>query len=724
MVIAFVNKSVESPESQMSTNIRSFELRLGRQRMTPRFSLSGNAEQAKKHLLNSLTSTKRNLMQESKVWKKPGIVRALSLGTALSIVLQMTYCYAIAYADAANEPNGEPDTAHNVVFVDVTHKSSRHHVISRRHEQVASADVVTDAVTVPSEMSNAIASAAAPTSIEALGGLEAMAPSNLAVEAHSDNGSGGQVELASMQMPASTSMVAAAKADAKDATKADSTKIAATAPLSTSTTTTSTTSTTTTSTGGNKSIVAPSPLLNGVVTTETNDPVEKITRDALLKIFELERLNTYFRIESTRQSKWRKWRLLVSEEAAAIGVAAGIFIAVEQSLRSLHTGYKFHVIQFGPGLLFAKVFRPPGKVVLESAFITALPGVWFSVGVELFELSQNYFNDWKARQKGFDPKTTRMKAKQLQDEIDGLLGQRASLVASASVSQSEKDIENAEQKVLVDMRDYVVQEYINYYAGARRLRCYQNMFYWLDLGEKVTGVLSLQEGLESTRRNQTRILTSFGWLQLVSAALVELTPPVAKIYSETRAHISEKFINGYLKGAPTMTAEQMDGDRKHLQELYLNAGSGRGQTLLNNLMARDALYRTEGETYYALQAMKQREKDEARRAFKWSMIIRSIACASKLNFGIMGILIGDGRQTAPRHVTELLFEGTLPYEVALDLNIVDKFNTTMRAVHKENRLKANNELPGQIYRARLERLDQEQAIIAPGSPKTEVPNLK
>ena len=49
-----------------------------------------------------------------------------------------------------------------------------------------------------------------------------------------------------------------------------------------------------------------------------------------------------------------------------------------------------------------------------------LPGVWFAVGVELFELSQNYFNDWKAKQKGFDPKTTRLKAKELQDQIDAL----------------------------------------------------------------------------------------------------------------------------------------------------------------------------------------------------------------------------------------------------------------------------------------------------------------
>lgn len=414
--------------------------------------------------------------------------------------------------------------------------------------------------------------------------------------------------------------------------------------------------------------------------------------------------------------------MLVSEEAAAIGVAAGILVAVEQSLRSLHTGYKFHVIQFGPlfpgGLLYAKVFRPPGKTVLEHAFIAALPGVWFAVGVELFELSENYFTDWKTRQKGFDPKTTRIKAKQLQDQIDGMLAERNKLVLASNVTAPEKDIENAEQKVLTDLRDIAVQEYINYYVGARRLRTYQNMFYWLDLGEKVTGVLSLQEGLEAVRRNKTKILTQFGWLQLVSAALVELTPPLAKLYSGIRAHISQRFIDSYMNGIPSLMAENLDADRKHLQDLYLNAGAARGQTLLNNLIARDALYRMETETFYALQAMKNREKDEERRQFKWTMFIRTLACVSKANFGICtGLLIGDGRQTAPRKITELLFAGTLPYEVALDVNVLDKFNTFYRQEKKEGRLKSENELPGQIYRARLERLDQEQGVIAPATPK-------
>lgn len=43
-------------------------------------------------------------MQQAKVWQKTGFIRTISFGTALSIVLQITSCYAIAYADTTSGP--------------------------------------------------------------------------------------------------------------------------------------------------------------------------------------------------------------------------------------------------------------------------------------------------------------------------------------------------------------------------------------------------------------------------------------------------------------------------------------------------------------------------------------------------------------------------------------------------------------------------------------------
>jgi hypothetical protein len=136
--------------------------------------------------------------------------------------------------------------------------------------------------------------------------------------------------------------------------------------------------------------------------------------------------------------------------------------------------------------------------------------------------------------------------------------------------------------------------------------------------------------------------------------------------------------------------------------------------MLNNLIARDALYRTEGENYYALQAMRNRQAAEEHQAFVDALKIRSVAFVGKMAYAVnVGFILGDGRQTAPRKVTELIVAGTIPYEVILDMSIYNKGITAHRGYKAELRQRAKNELPGQIYRARLERLDQAQSVIAP-----------
>ncbi|HEY9759631.1 MAG TPA: hypothetical protein V6C97_31015 [Oculatellaceae cyanobacterium] len=610
-------------------------------------------------------------MQEKSNWSKSRMLRHTALGTAVSIALQLTCSYAIAYADT-NSDGVDDSRLASVSGVGLNAPSLPK--ADETRQDIASATTIHQDLDTASKIAAVVAPAVQESPVETTSVVDPNATRN------------GNMSLAAA---------------------------AGLAPASTTTTTT-TTSTTTTSTSGNTSITSPSSLLSGVVVTETDDPMERVNRDLIIKMFELERLNTYFRIESTKQSKWRKWRTLISEETAAISVAAGTLIAIEQSLRSLHTGYKFHVLKLGPTLVFAKYFRPPGNIVLEHAYVTALPGVWFAVFQECFELGQNYFSDWKARQKGFDPTTTRLKAKEIQDQIDGLLAQRDGLVAASTASAPEKELLSAEGKVLHDMRDITVQEYKNYYVGARKIRCYQNMFYLADIAEKVTGVMSLQAGLEAVRRNKIKFNEAFGTLQATSAFLVILTPIMAKLYSNWRGKGAQRTVDETIHANAAVTAETFDADRKHLQDLYLANGSSRGQTMLNNLIARDAVYRMENENFYALQAMAAREKRDEHQAFINALKIRSVAFVGKMAYAVnVGFILGDGRQTAPRKITELIVAGTIPYEVVLDASIYDKAHTAIKGYKYENQLRSKNELPGQIYRARLERMDQAQGILAP-----------
>ena len=224
----------------------------------------------------------------------------------------------------------------------------------------------------------------------------------------------------------------------------------------------------------------------------------------------------------------------------------------------------------------------------------------------------------------------------------------------------------------------------------------------------------LQAGLEAVRRNKIKFNEAFGTLQATSAFLVILTPIMAKLYSNWRASGAQRNVDATIHSNAAVTAETFDADRKHLQDLYLANGSSRGQTMLNNLIARDAVYRMENENFYALQAMTAREKRDEHEAFINALKIRSVAFVGKMAYAVnVGFILGDGRQTAPRKITELIVAGTIPYEVVLDASIYDKAHTAIKGYKYENQLKSKNELPGQIYRARLERMDQAQGVLAP-----------
>jgi len=335
------------------------------------------------------------------------------------------------------------------------------------------------------------------------------------------------------------------------------------------------------------------------------DETEQLTKQIAAKIFELERLNTYFRIESTHVSKWRKWRTFAGDEAAAQIVAAGVLVFIIYSLRGLHRGVTQTVIKFHGLSIPGRFYKLPPNTRLEGGIITTIPGIWIGIAQELYELGENYFNDWKAKQRGFDPKTTRTKATQIQNEIDKMLAERTNLVNSGQLTSQERELELAEGKVLKDMRDMALHEYIDYYARAKRVRSFENTFYLVDIAERATGFASLFMGLIALHlgmggRNR---LGDLGILQIISAILAPGAPIMGRILSTQVWKHAKRSIAKDINGIDVQSAEAFDADRKHLEDLVLNAGAN-GSPVLASLSTRTPVYRMEKENWYAIQDRK------------------------------------------------------------------------------------------------------------------------
>lgn len=455
-------------------------------------------------------------------------------------------------------------------------------------------------------------------------------------------------------------------------------------------------------------------LLAGSV-SEVDESVEKLTKEVMAKIFELERLNTYFRIESTRQSKWRKWRQFVADEQAAFGVGAGVLVIIIYALRGVHRGYTETKIKHDGFVIPGKFFQLPRNTALEDGIITTIPVIWVSVLQEIFELGQNYFYDWKARQRGFDYKTTRAKATALQNEIDSMLAERASLLASASAGSEERAVQAAEGKVLKDMRDLSLLEYKNYYSGGKKLRAYQNTFYMTDIAERVTGFTSLLMGLVSLKQNKRNELAALGILQIISAILAPAAPIFAKMRADSVEKQANRSINKDITGIEATKPAVFDADRKHLEDLVLNSAGG-GSSVISTIYSRDALYRLEGENLQALDALSKREHHQAKSAYEQSVLHRLVAFGNKTAFGSVAIAGGFTHLNNPRHYDQLLLGATTPYEVTLDIAFVDTFRRQMQGLAQTKKERARGELIDQVYEARLDRLEKMESIVktAPG----------
>jgi hypothetical protein len=444
------------------------------------------------------------------------------------------------------------------------------------------------------------------------------------------------------------------------------------------------------------------------------DEVESLTKQIAGKIFELERMNTYFRIESTHVSRWRKWRTFAGDEAAAQTVAAGVLVFIIYALRGVHRGATRTVIKFHNLQIPGKFYKQPPNTRLEGGFITTIPGIWVGVAQEMYELGENYYNDWKCKQRGFDPKTTRAKATQIQGEIDKMLAERANLVNSGNVSSQERELQLAEGKVLKDMRDLALHEYIDYYARAKRVRTFENTFYTVDIAERVTGFVSLLMGLIALHigtagRNRLGVL---GIMQEISAVLAPAAPITGRIVSTKVWKAAHRSIEKDIHGIDVNSAEAFDTDRKHLEDLVLNS-SGSGSPVLASISNREPIYRLEKDNFSAIQDLRHREWHDAKSAFWQSVFIRTVAFGNKTAFASVAMAGGWTHLNNPRHFDQLLLGATTPYYVTLQMSGADVIRRNVSGQMLERRDRAKGYLPRQIYKTRLDRLDKMEAFTNP-----------
>jgi len=448
------------------------------------------------------------------------------------------------------------------------------------------------------------------------------------------------------------------------------------------------------------------------------DAVDQLTDKTIQKLIEFERLNTYFRIETTRQSRWRKWRTWLVDEQLNGGIAGMTMIYIVNQLRALNRGTVYDVrihissvkvFPFGHIKNFSQrgnFYRLPPNSALELAFYGTIPFISVAIAQETFELLENFYDDWKTKKHGFDPASTKPKAIALRDEIDSLISQRNQAIAGHVGGPQDQEILTAEGKVLRDLRDLELDEFGRYYSAARRARSVQNAYYIPEIMQRGVALSAAIVGTVAQQRQEVNDFGAFGVLQCVGALLQIASPIAAVTTNKIQEERAKKALVPVLVGQQIHTVDELDNDRKHFEDLALSAtGSPQfGQRAIVYKMARDNASNSI--------ALGQREEAAAKRLFKTAFILKSFAAGMLTSYGVISMCGGYTKITNLRHISELGLAAALQLEILTLYGFVDGLVRFPLGEMRIAKAKAAGLLPGQVLSARITNLDHMETIVS------------
>jgi hypothetical protein len=454
----------------------------------------------------------------------------------------------------------------------------------------------------------------------------------------------------------------------------------------------------------------------------TASPVDALTKRILSKEIELERLNAYYRVKSTRQDKFRTWRTWAFAQQNAWLTGSGLFTGVVERLQNIQNNPRIESVKITSGKdkgkrKIERVYVKLGHVRVENSLIPQMVGQIVNSADDGLEILLNQYYDWQTRKEGFGPKTSRLLAFKLEGEIDDLMAQRTKLIVETSVTPQETEILNVEGKVLKDMRDLSVKEFSDFWVGGWRLRTNQNVAYGMNFAKNTTGWLGVMLGIISQYKSEPKVTGGNGVLTMISGCLIPLTPISGKYVADLHASLARRSIRHYL-GVPEVTdPATFDADRLQLEGLVSNT-SVLGIAAAKNAQTKQEVYRVEGHILFAQRDLAAAEKKAAKSQFVQSVALASVVAGTKISLGIANQVIAWGNIHNSRMLDQLSLAGQLSYGTGSYIAGLDGIRTRAVGVVKAHQAKRAGTSAGQVINQRLADLDTMGKMVNVSGPLT------
>jgi hypothetical protein len=447
-------------------------------------------------------------------------------------------------------------------------------------------------------------------------------------------------------------------------------------------------------------------------------PIDALTKKILSKEIELERLNSYYRIKSTRQDRFRTWRTWAFAQQNAWLTGSGLLTGVVERAQNIQNNPRIMSVEQSNGTRTEeREYVKLGHVRVENSLTPQMVGQIVNSADDALEIVLNQYYDWQTHREGFGPKTSRLLASKLEGEIDQLLGEREKLIAQSSVTPQETEILNVEGKVLKDMRDLSVKEFSDFWVGGKKLRTNQNVAFGMNFTKNTTGWLGVMLGEVSQYKANPKITGGNGVLTMISGCLIPLVPISGKYVSDLHGALARRSIRHYL-GVPEVTdPSTFDADRTRLEGLVSNT-SVLGIAAAKNAQDKQEVYRSEGRILFAQKALSEAERKAAKSAFVQSVAVAGVVGGTKISLGIANQVVAWGHIHNDRMLDQLSMGGQISYMTGSYIGALDGIRVRATGVVKAHEQRRGGTSAGQVINQRLADLDSMNKIINTSGPLT------
>ncbi len=440
--------------------------------------------------------------------------------------------------------------------------------------------------------------------------------------------------------------------------------------------------------------------------------INVVDQAILRKEIELERLNTNFRIETTSQDKYKRWRQLFYTEANACPTESGVIAAMCERFANLRHGkiifnrvrLKDNIYALRPQLQARRIKHYRSEHTLEPQMV----GQWIGTAGGIIELTANLINSHKLSKQGFDPQTTRKQVLKLKKETDDLLERRTSLVAA--LSAADASLAASEGKLLRDIEDISLLEYSRFHIGAKRSAVMQNTQELFLIYRNAIGATGNLINIISAH-SRKRHMSGTGLLcTLLSGVGVVATPLAARWAAALEGKLAARKLSPDILGIAPKDQGAFESDRLALESLVNshNAESGSRNQLQ---LARLSAYKMESDLLSTQKALEVRQKEQARRATIESVTSSALTGSTKIALGVCGMVAGYKNIRNPKAQDRLHAAGNTAYGIGTDLTITEGLRVRIAGEMETSHLRREHLLRGQVLQQRLKILDEMERKI-------------